>query len=341
VDCLGWSPSLREHWGADNGVGGDDLEHDPVLVSEVAEFLGPTLEHGGVVVDATLGRAGHAGALLEAFPTIFLVGIDRDPVSLEAAGTHLAAHQGRFALVRDNFSNLSAILERLGIASVRGVLLDLGVSSPQLDEAHRGFSFRDPGPLDMRMDPDANLSANEIVNTYAQADLEAVIRDLGEERFARRIARSIVSRRPITSTTELADIVKEAIPAATRRTGPHPARRTFQALRIETNAELAELDAVLPASMEACEPGGRIAAISYHSLEDRRVKRFFVNEARGCVCPPELPVCACGAKANLKLVTRRPVTPSETEIERNPRARSAKLRVAERTSAVSPESASA
>jgi 16S rRNA (cytosine1402-N4)-methyltransferase len=318
------------------------VEHDPVLVAEVAEFLGPALEQGGVVVDATLGRAGHAGALLESFPSIFLVGIDRDPVSLEKAGAHLAAHQGRFALVRDVFSNLTAVLERLGIASVRGVLLDLGVSSPQLDEADRGFSFRDPGPLDMRMDPDAGLSANEIVNNYALADLEAVIRDLGEERFARRVARSIVNRRPIHSTTELADIIKEAIPAATRRTGPHPARRTFQALRIETNAELTELEAVLPASLGACEPGGRIAAISYHSLEDRRVKRFFVAEARGCVCPPELPICACGAEARLRLVTRRPIKPSEEEIERNPRARSAKLRVAERTeSVVPPERASA
>jgi 16S rRNA (cytosine1402-N4)-methyltransferase len=318
------------------------VEHDPVLVAEVAEFLGPALEQGGVVVDATLGRAGHAGALLEAFPSIFLVGIDRDQVSLEKAGAHLAAYQGRFALVRDVFSNLTAVLERLGIASVRGVLLDLGVSSPQLDEADRGFSFRDPGPLDMRMDTDAGLSANEIVNNYALADLEAVIRDLGEERFARRVARSIVNRRPVHSTTELADIIKEAIPAATRRTGPHPARRTFQALRIETNAELTELEAVLPASLEACEPGGRIAAISYHSLEDRRVKRFFVAEARGCVCPPELPICACGAEARLRLVTRRPVTPSEEEIERNPRARAAKLRVAERTeSVVPPERASA
>lgn len=308
------------------------MEHDPVLIDDVTRSLLPALANGGVVVDGTLGRGGHAGRILDEAPECFLVGIDRDPQSLEAAGANLSAYQGRFALVRDNFSRLEAILERLGIASVRGILLDLGVSSPQLDEAHRGFSFRDDGPLDMRMDPTADLSASTVVNNYAQRDLERIIRNYGEERFAGRVARAIVSRRPITTTTELADIVKEAIPAATRRTGPHPARRTFQALRIEVNAELRELEQVLPPAIDSLEAGGRIAVISYHSLEDRQVKKLFQHEARGCVCPPDLPVCSCGAEARLRLVTRRPIVPTEQETERNPRARSAKLRVAERTS---------
>jgi 16S rRNA (cytosine1402-N4)-methyltransferase len=311
------------------------MEHDPVLAREVTELLVPALERGGVVVDGTLGRGGHADRLLDAAPECFLVGIDRDEGSLEAARANLASYQGRTSFVRDNFSRLPSILERLGIASVRGVLLDLGVSSPQLDEAHRGFSFRDSGPLDMRMDPSAKLSAHDVVNGYEMGDLARIIRTYGEERFARRVARSIVDHRPIETTVELAEIVKQAIPAATRRTGGHPARRTFQALRIEVNAELRELEEVLPSAIDALEIGGRIAVISYHSLEDRQVKRVFQQEAQGCVCPVDLPVCACGAEARLRVLTRRPVTPSEQEIERNPRARSAKLRVAEKIGAAS------
>lgn len=309
------------------------MEHDPVLVAEVSGLLAPALERGGVVVDCTLGRGGHARRLLDDHPGCFIVGIDRDPGALEACRTYLGAYQGRTAFVRDEFSNLAAVLERLGIASVRGVLLDLGVSSPQLDEAHRGFSFRDDGPLDMRMDPSSGLSADAVVNTYEASALERIIRDYGEERFARRIARAIVNRRPVATTAALAEIVKEAIPAPARRTGPHPARRTFQALRIEVNDELREIDRVLPASVDACEPGGRVAVISYHSLEDRRVKRFFNEASKGCGCPPGLPVCVCGSKASLRVVTRRPVTATEEEVERNPRARSAKLRVAEKLAA--------
>lgn len=306
------------------------MEHDPVLVAEVSEQLGPALDGGGVVVDGTLGRGGHARRLLDDHPGCFVVGIDRDAGALEASRTNLGAYEERIAFVRDEFSNLTAVLERLGIASVRGVLLDLGVSSPQLDEAHRGFSFRDDGPLDMRMDPTSPLTAEVIVNTYEASALERIIRDNGEERFARRITRAILRNRPVTTTASLADIVKEAIPAPARRTGPHPARRTFQALRIEVNDELREIDKVLPAAQDALEPGGRMAVISYHSLEDRRVKRFFRDAAKGCECPPGLPVCMCGSTATLRIVTRRPLLPSEEEIERNPRARSAKLRVAER-----------
>jgi 16S rRNA (cytosine1402-N4)-methyltransferase len=306
------------------------VAHEPVLAGEVTDFLAPALEEGGVFVDATLGRAGHATRILERAPSAFLVGIDRDPDALEASRATLAPFGDRFVLVRDDFSNLAAVLERLGVAPVRGVLLDLGVSSPQLDEPARGFSFRNAGPLDMRMDPSASLTANEVVNTYPRNELERVISRYGEERFARRIARSIISHRPIGDTEELAEIVKEAIPAATRRTGPHPARRTFQGIRIEVNGELEALARALPAAVGSTQPGGRLAVISYHSLEDRAVKRFFLDEARDCVCPPGLPVCSCDAEARIRILTRKPVKPKDAEVEHNPRAKSAKLRVAER-----------
>ena len=309
------------------------MDHQPVLADEVVALLLPGLEHGGVVVDATLGRGGHAARLLEAAPRITLVGIDRDDVALEASRANLEAFSDRVRYARGNFSELPALLERLGVASARGVLLDLGVSSPQLDEPERGFSFRVAGPLDMRMDPLRPLSADTVVNGYAEADLARVIGRYGEERFARRIARAIVNARPVKDTVRLAEIVRDAIPAATRRTGPHPARRTFQAIRIEVNDELRSLEKVLPATVDALEPGGRVAVIAYHSLEDRIVKRFFVDEARGCVCPPAFPICTCGAEARLRVLTRKPVTPSAAEIDSNPRASAAKLRGAERVEA--------
>ena len=306
------------------------MAHEPVLAAEVVELLGPALEHGGVLVDGTLGRAGHALRILDSFPTVQLVGVDRDPEALEESRTNLAAHQERVRIVRDEFSNLSSVLERLGHASVRGVLLDLGVSSPQLDEARRGFSFRNEGPLDMRMDPGGGLTARDVVNDYDENELARVLHLYGEERFARRIARAIVQARPIENTTALAEIVRDAIPAATRRTGGHPARRTFQALRIEVNDELGELQRALPQAVEALEAGGRIAVLSYHSLEDRIVKRFFADEAKGCVCPPSFPVCTCGAEAALRIVTRKAVRPAAEEEERNPRSTAARLRVAEK-----------
>lgn len=309
------------------------MEHDPVLAERVVELLRPALEDGGVFVDATLGRGGHAGNVLAAAPEAFLVGIDRDPAAVDASRTNLAAYRDRIALVRSNFEGLPAILERLGISSVRGVLLDLGVSSPQLDDADRGFGFRVGGPLDMRMDPSDPLTAKDVVNGYAMKDLERVIRNYGEERFARRVARGIVAARPIESTDELAEVIKRSIPAATRRTGGHPARRTFQALRIEVNRELEALERVLPSTVEVCEPGGRIAVLAYHSLEDRAVKTFFRDESRGCVCPPDFPVCTCGAEARLRILTRKPLRPGDEEIASNPRARSARLRAAERVSA--------
>ncbi|HEV2757051.1 MAG TPA: 16S rRNA (cytosine(1402)-N(4))-methyltransferase RsmH [Actinomycetota bacterium] len=308
------------------------MEHRPVLAGEVVDLLLPALEGAGraVFVDATLGRAGHALRILDAAPDAHLVGIDRDPDALEACRANLAGHSGRVTLVRDDFQDLAAVLERLGVEAVRGVLLDLGVSSPQLDAADRGFSYRSDGPLDMRMDPGQRVSAHDVVNRYEQKDLARVISRYGEERFAARVARAIVARRPVERTSELAEIVRDAIPAATRRTGGHPAKRTFQALRIEVNGEITRLERVLPQTVDVLDPGGRVAVISYHSLEDRTVKRFFNDEARGCTCPPDFPVCTCGAQARIKVLSRRPITPTEDEMNANPRARSAKLRAAER-----------
>jgi 16S rRNA (cytosine1402-N4)-methyltransferase len=224
-------------------------------------------------------------------------------------------------------------LERLGVEEVRGVLFDLGVASPQLDTPGRGFSYRRRGPLDMRMDPGQSLTAAQVVNGYAARDLERVIRSYGEERFARRITGAIMRARPIDDTAVLADVVAGAVPAAARRTGGHPARRTFQALRIEVNDELRALEKALPDAVDALGAGGRAAVISYHSLEDRIVKSYLTEQARGCVCPPDFPVCRCAARARLRVLTRRPVRPHAAEIEANPRSRAAKLRAAERLGA--------
>ena len=305
------------------------MAHEPVLAEAVADLLVPVLG-AGVFVDATLGRGGHTRRVLEGAPACRAVGIDRDGDALEESGTNLAAYRDRMVLVRANFEELAAVLERLGIASVRGVLLDLGVSSPQLDRADRGFSFRSDGPLDMRMDLSQDRTAADVVNTYEERTLARVIARYGEERFAGRIARRIVAARPVTTTAHLAEVVADAIPQATRRHGPHPARRTFQALRIEVNDELTALERVLPQAHDALEPGGRVVLISYHSLEDRLVKRFFAAAARDCICPPDFPVCRCDARATLRVITRRPVRPSADELERNPRAAAAKLRAAER-----------
>lgn len=306
------------------------MGHQPVAVERVVELLGPVLGDGGVVVDATLGRGGHAQRLLAAAPRASLIGIDRDPEAVREGRALLSAFGERVAVVRDDFANLAAVLERLGHASVRGVLLDLGVSSPQLDDATRGFSFRADGPLDMRMDTDQRISAYDVVNDYPERELARVIRTYGEERFAGRIARAVVSARPIATTERLAEVVKNAIPAATRRTGGHPARRTFQAIRIEVNGELDALQRVLPDAIDTLEPGGRLVVIAYHSLEDRIVKRAFQDAAGPCTCPPELPVCMCGAQARVRILTRRPLRPSPEEIEANPRASAAKIRCAEK-----------
>ena len=306
------------------------MDHRPVLLERVVELVVPALADGGIFVDATLGRAGHARAILEAAPHAELIGIDRDDVAVGASRANLAAYEERVRIDRDDFQNLASVLERLGVATVRGVLLDLGVSSPQLDDASRGFSFREEGPLDMRMDTSAPLTAEHVVNEYPESELARVIGRYGEERFARRVARAIVAARPVSDTAALAEIVRAAIPAATRRTGGHPARRTFQAIRIEVNGELTALERVLADVVDVLEPGGRVAVLSYHSLEDRMVKNAFNDESRGCTCPPDFPICACGAEARLRVLTRKPVRPTQEDIDANPRASAAKLRAAER-----------
>ena len=304
---------------------GERSYHEPVLASEVAEVFKPLPV--GVVVDATFGGGGHTRRLMDEMRegTRF-IGIDRDPDAL--AHSDLAGHPD-VTVLQGNFADLGRLLDEAGVPAPVGVLFDLGVSSHQLDEAGRGFSYHREGPIDMRMGPDAELSAAEIVNRWDRGELAAVIRRYGEERYANRIADAIVANRPIETTTQLAEVVAQAVPAAARRKG-HPARRTFQALRIAVNQELEALRSGLDQAIEVLAPGGRCAVISYHSLEDRIVKRRFALGAGGCVCPPDLPVCVCGEAAELRILTRRPIEPSPEEIERNPRARSARLRAAEK-----------
>jgi 16S rRNA (cytosine1402-N4)-methyltransferase len=323
------------------GEEGPPFHHVPVLAAEVVQELMPALEAApeGTLVDCTVGGGGHAEALLAAAPGASLVGLDRDPEALAAAAARLARFGDRVVLAHRRFGELAAVLAEVGARDVRGVLYDLGVSSPHLDQPARGFGFRSGGPLDMRMDPAQALTAADVVNGYPEPALASVLSRWGEERFARRIAGAIVRRRlerPFADTADLAEVVKEAIPAATRRTGPHPARRTFQALRIEVNNELGELEATLPQAIEALQPGGRVAVISYHSLEDRLVKRTFADAAAGCRCPRDLPVCVCGARAVLRVITRKPLRPGPEELEGNPRASSAMLRVAERLDRAEP-----
>lgn len=300
--------------------------------------LAPALSAGGVLVDCTLGGGGHAEALLAAAPQACLVGLDRDSSARDAAAATLAPFGGRVTLVGRSFRELGDVLAGLRpetdrAGGIAAVLYDLGVSSAHLDQPDRGFGFRLDGPLDMRMDRSQAFTAADIVNTYSAGDLSRVLARWGEERFAGRIAGAIVRRRaqrPFESTADLADVVRAAIPAATRRSGPHPARRTFQALRIEVNDEIGQLEASLPQAIAALEPGGRVAVISYHSLEDRFVKRTFVAGAQGCRCPRDLPVCVCGAHADLRILNRKGVTASPEELAENPRSSSARLRVAER-----------
>lgn len=311
----------------------EEFQHDPVLPAEVLRWLSPALGPGLTLVDCTVGGAGHATALLRAVDGLRLIGLDRDEAALAAATERLRPFGDRVRLVRSDFSALTDVLERLDVEAPGGVLYDLGVSSPQLDHAERGFRYRSDAPLDMRMDRSQPLTAADVVNGYEERRLARVIGTLGEERFAGRIARAIVRRRaerPFSGTEDLAAVVRDAIPAATRRTGPHPARRTFQAIRIEVNGELDALRTSLPAAIEALRPTGRVAVISYHSLEDRIVKRTFVDAARGCRCPPDVPVCVCGRTPEVRLLTRRPVRPGPEEVAANPRADSARLRVAEK-----------
>jgi 16S rRNA (cytosine1402-N4)-methyltransferase len=301
--------------------------HVPVLRDRCVALLAPAATPEGLLVDATLGLGGHASALLDATPGTRLLGLDRDPDALRLAGERLAPYGDRVTLVHAVYD---AIGDVLGGERVDGVLFDLGVSSLQLDETARGFSYAHDAPLDMRMDPTAGTTAADVVNTYPVEDLVRILREYGEERFAPRVARAIVGGRPWTTTAPLAETVRESIPAATRRHGGHPAKRTFQALRIEVNGELDALARALPAAIAALRVGGRLVVLAYHSLEDRAVKRAMRAGMRGCVCPPDLPVCACGREPELRLLVRGSEAPTEAEIAENPRAASARLRAVER-----------
>jgi 16S rRNA (cytosine1402-N4)-methyltransferase len=307
--------------------------HVPVMLDRVVALLSPALEgRPAVVVDATVGLGGHAAALLAGHPQLRYVGLDRDQQALDASTDRLAAYAERVTLVHAVYDELPDVLARLGLDRVDGVLFDLGVSSLQLDEPARGFAYAHDAPLDMRMDQTRGSTAADVVNTYSAADLARVLKEYGEERFARRIADAIVrerSREPLTSSARLADIVRTAVPAATRRTGGHPAKRTFQALRIEVNGELAALERALPAAVDALRVGGRIVVLSYQSLEDRLVKRVLVAGAT-TTAPPDLPIVPDEALPRLRLLTRGAETPSDDELAANPRAASARLRAAER-----------
>jgi 16S rRNA (cytosine1402-N4)-methyltransferase len=307
--------------------------HLPVMRDRVLELLAPALEPpGAVLVDATLGRAGHASALLSAHPGLTLVGIDTDAAAVAESRQVLMAFSGRVTLIQAVYDELPQILTRLGLRVVQGVLFDLGVSSPQLDNPDRGFSYSKDAPLDMRMNQAGTLTAADIVNSYPADQLARVLREYGEERFARRIAEAVVRERqhaPLTSTGRLAEIVRESIPAPARRTGGNPAKRTFQALRIEVNGELDALHRALPAALDAIAVGGRIVALAYHSLEDRAVKRALAARSTDTT-PPGLPVALESAQPELRLLTRGAERPSPAEVAANPRAAPARLRAAER-----------
>ncbi|MBV2362488.1 16S rRNA (cytosine(1402)-N(4))-methyltransferase RsmH [Streptomonospora nanhaiensis] len=307
--------------------------HIPVMLDRVVELLSPALSRpGAVFVDGTLGLGGHTAALLAAHPHLHAVGVDRDTTALDRSRRRLAPFADRLDLVHAEYDDIPGALDRLGRAEADAVLLDLGVSSPQLDETERGFAYSHDAPLDMRMDRSQPRTAAEVLNTYSAADLTRVLRDYGEERFAGRIAQAVVRRRaqaPLSSTRELADLVREAIPAATRRTGGNPAKRTFQALRIEVNAELDILRRALPAATGRLAVGGRIAVLSYHSLEDRMTKRHLAGLSTDTT-PPGLPVPLPEASPEFRLLTRGAEPPSDDETQRNPRAASARLRAAER-----------
>ena len=305
--------------------------HVSVLLAECIENL--NIRPDGIYVDGTLGLGGHSYEIASRLREGRLIGIDRDPSAIERAGKRLEPFRDRITLVHGNFGDVAQILDELGIQGVDGMLFDLGVSSPQLDEAERGFSYMLEAPLDMRMDSTAPLSAYEVVNTWSEERLNRILWDYGEERYARRITAAILAARekaPIQSTAELVEIIRGAMPAAALREKQHPAKRSFQAIRIAVNDELGEVERMMETAPDKLNPGGRLCVISFHSLEDRIVKTGIARRENGCTCPREAPVCTCGFVRTLRSVSRKPILPSEEEIERNPRSRSAKLRVAER-----------
>ena len=308
-----------------------EYTHKSVLLDECIDGL--NIRPDGVYVDGTLGRAGHSREIAKRLTTGRLICIDRDMAAIEAAQTRLADWMDRVTLIHSNFSELGEVLKEAGITGVDGMLFDLGVSSPQLDDASRGFSYMQDAPLDMRMDVSAPLTAYEVVNTWSFEELRRILTEYGEERYSSRIAKAIVTvreRAPIETTLQLVEVIKSAMPSAALREKQHPAKRSFQAIRIAVNGELDALPPMLSAAVEALNPGGRLAVITFHSLEDRIVKQTMKELATGCTCPPNFPVCVCGNKPKIRLVSRKPIVSGETELEENPRARSAKLRVAEK-----------
>ena len=308
-----------------------EYTHQPVLLNECIQGL--AIRPEGVYVDGTLGRAGHSREIAKCLTTGRLLCIDRDQAAIDAAEERLAPWRDRVTLIHSNFDRLGDILREEGIAGVDGMLFDLGVSSPQLDDPSRGFSYMQDAPLDMRMDASAPLTAREVVNGWSYEELRRILYEYGEERYAPAIAKAICRRReerPVETTLELVEVIKSAMPSAALREKQHPAKRSFQAIRIAVNGELDALEPMLEAGADALNPGGRLAVITFHSLEDRIVKRTLQRLAAGCTCPREFPVCVCGRKPKLKLVNRKPIVSTPKELEENPRARSAKLRIAER-----------
>lgn len=308
-----------------------DFSHKSVLLSETIDNL--SIKPSGIYVDGTLGGGGHAFHICEKLSSKGrLIGIDQDEAAIQAAGERLAPFKSLTTIVRNNYEAMPAVLDKLGIARVDGILLDLGVSSYQLDTFDRGFSYREDAPLDMRMDRRQTMTARDVVNGYTETQLYHIIRDYGEERFAKNIAKHIVRNRedkPIETTFELVDIIKQAIPAKVRAKGGHPAKQTFQAIRIELNRELEVLGTLLSGMIDRLNPEGRMCIITFHSLEDRIVKNAFRQYENPCICPPNFPVCTCGAVSKGRVITRKPILPGGKELEENSRSKSAKLRVFE------------
>lgn len=306
--------------------------HETVLREETIDLL--KIKPEGTYVDCTLGGAGHSQFIAERLNSSgTLIGLDQDPIALKSAQERLERSKCNVRLIKTNFRYIEDVIGGLGIEGVDGILFDLGVSSPQLDQGERGFSYHQEAPLDMRMDLEGDLKAYDIVNGWSEEEIARILKEYGEERFAKRIARRIVKereQREITTTVELSEIIKRATPPSARWAGIHPARRSFQGIRIAVNDELFVFEQALSQAVNLLNPGGRICVITFHSLEDRICKKFFQNQSSGCKCDPKLPLCICSTKPRLKMITRKPVLPTEKEIENNKRARSAKLRVAEK-----------
>ena len=308
-----------------------EFYHVSVLLEECIDNL--NIKPDGIYVDGTLGGAGHSSRIAARLTTGRLIGIDRDNVALAAAGERLKPFGQRVTLVHNNFCEIRQVLQELEIDGVDGILLDLGVSSPQLDDAGRGFSYMADAPLDMRMNNEDSLTAYTVVNTWSYEELRRILFDYGEERYAPKIAAAICNRReskPIETTLELVDVIRSAMPAAALREKQHPAKRSFQAIRIAVNDELGAVEKVMRDAVDCLNPGGRLAIITFHSLEDRIVKNGMADAAKGCTCPPNFPVCVCGKQPRVKLISRKPIVSGDEELERTPRARSAKLRVCEK-----------